>query len=108
MKGGCFGELSERYGVEALSLNSHLFISGMDVPNFPGRRFIVQTVTTMNRKSLAKALNGTDHANITVRNFPMSVAELRKRLKIKDGGDLYIFGTTLGQHDHILIFCRKA
>ena len=61
----------------------------------------------MNKRELKTALDGIDRANITVRNFPMSVAELRKRLKLKDGGDLYLFATTLAVNQHQLFLCRK-
>lgn len=107
MKAGCFTELAERYSMKPVSMNSHLFVSDTDVPEFPGRRFVIDAITTMNRKILATALKGIDRANITVRNFPLSVAELRKRIKLKDGGDTYIFATTLGSREHVLIICHK-
>ena len=108
MKAGCFGELSRAFGVVAVSPNSHLFLSDDRVEGFPGRTFAVETVTTMNKRELRQALSGIDKANIAVRNFPMSVAELRKRLKLKDGGDIYIFATTTGSNEHVLVVGRKV
>ena len=107
MKAGCFALLEQRFKVSQLDKNSHLFVSDTDICDFPGRRFIIEKTTSMNKRDLKATLAGIDKANITVRNFPMSVAELRKRLKLKDGGDLYLFATTIAGHQHQLFFCRK-
>ena len=107
MKAGCFTLLEQRFGVAQLDKNSHLFVSDIDICDFPGRRFFIEKTTSMNKHELKFALAGIDRANITVRNFPMSVAELRKRLKLKDGGDLYLFATTIAGHQHQLFLCRK-
>ena len=108
MKAGCFSQLCERYGVRAVGRNSHLFVSDKAVDDFPGRRFRILATSSMNKKEIKKALSGIDSANIAVRNFPLSVAELRKRLKLKDGGDTYIFATTVGTDKRLLIICKKA
>ena len=108
MKAGCFAALEQRFGVQQLDKNSHLFVSDHDISDFPGRRFVIEKTTSMNKRELKAALAGIDKANITVRNFPMSVAELRKRLKLKDGGDCYLFATTLADHQHQLFICRKT
>lgn len=107
MKAGCFALLEQRFKVAQLDKNSHLFVSDSDISNFPGRRFLIEKTTSMNKRELKAALAGIDKANITVRNFPMSVAELRKRLKLKEGGDLYLFATTIAGHQHQLFLCRK-
>lgn len=107
MKAGCFDELAAAYGVSPVSRNSHLFLSDEPVDGFPGRSFVVERVTTMNKGELRKALAGIAKANIATRNFPLSVAELRKRLKIKDGGDVYIFATTTAEGEHLLLISRK-
>ena len=107
MKAGCFTLLEQRFKVSQLDKNSHLFVSDSDISDFPGRRFIIEKTTSMNKRELKAALAGIDKANITVRNFPMSVAELRKRLKLKEGGDLYLFATTTAGHQHQLFLCRK-
>lgn len=107
MKAGCFDELAAAYGVSPVSRNSHLFLSDEPVDGFPGRSFVVERVTTMNKGELRKALAGIAKANIATRNFPLSVAELRKRLKLKDGGDVYIFATTTAEGEHLLLISRK-
>lgn len=107
MKAGCFDELAAAYGVSPVSRNSHLFLSDEPVEGFPGRSFVVERVTTMNKGELRKALVGIEKANIATRNFPLTVAGLRKRLKIKDGGDVYIFATTTAEGEHLLLISRK-
>lgn len=107
MKAGCFGLLSGRFGVGMLASNSHLFVSERPVADFPGRSFEIEAVCSLNKKELRQALQGISKANIATRNFPLSVAELRKRLKLKDGGDTYIFATTLQDGSHVLLLCRK-
>ena len=108
MKAGCFTELSQRYGICQLAQNSHLFASDKLMADFPGRTFVADTITPMNKHKLKVALEGITQANITVRNFPLSVAELRKRLKLSEGGSTYIFATTLASRDKVLFICRKA
>lgn len=108
MKGGCFAQLCEQYEVSAVGQHSHLFVSSRFVEAFPGRSFRILAVTTMNKKELRHHLSGITHANISVRNFPMSAEELRKRLKLKDGGTLYLFATTLSDGTHVLIFAKKV
>lgn len=107
MKAGCFGELAERFQVAPLDKNSHLFVSDGEVPNFPGKCFRIEKTTSMNKRELKETLAGLRQANITVRNFPLSVAELRKRLKLQDGGDTYIFATTVADKGHRLLICHK-
>ena len=107
MKAGCFDLIEQRFGVVQLERNSHLFVSDKEILGFPGRRFMIEKRTTMNKRELKAALADVDQANITVRNFPMSVAELRKRLKLKEGGDVYIFATTISDEGHQLLVCRK-
>ena len=107
MKAGCFDEIARAYGVSAISRNSHLFLSDRETDGFPGRSFAIDAVTTMNKRQLRQTLSGMKQANIAVRNFPLSVAELRKRLKLSDGGDTYIFATTTSEGDHILMLTHK-
>ena len=106
MKAGCFAALSARYGVKGLATNTHLFAAMMPVNDFPGRQFRVLAVTPFSKKSLKSALHGIEKANLAVRNFPLSVVELRKRLKLKEGGEHYLFATTIGTM-HALIICKK-
>lgn len=108
MKAGCFSVLSERYGARMLSKNSHLFVSLEPIEAFPGRSFRIIAVSSFNKKELKRHLSGITKANIATRNFPLSVAELRKRLKLKDGGETYIFATTLSDESHVLVITEKA
>lgn len=108
MKAGCFGVLSERYGARMLSKNSHLFVNCEPIAVFPGRSFRIIAVSSFNKKELKRHLSGITKANIATRNFPLSVAELRKRLKLKDGGETYIFATTLSDESHVLVITEKA
>ena len=107
MKAGCFAEVAHRFGVQPTGSNSHLFLSPQFIPDFPGRKFQIEKVTSMNKKELKHVIGGLTKANITVRNFQLSVAELRKRLKLADGGDTYIFATTLGEKDHVLLITKQ-
>lgn len=108
MKAGCFGVLSERYDARMLSKNSHLFVSREPIAVFPGRSFRIIAISSFNKKELKRHLSGITKANIATRNFPLSVAELRKRLKLKDGGETYIFATTLSDESHVLMITEKA
>ena len=108
MKAGCFSVLSERYEAKMLSKNSHLFVSRDPIAVFPGRSFRIIAVSSFNKKELKRHLSGITKANIATRNFPLSVAELRKRLKLKDGGETYIFATTLSDESHVLVITEKA
>ena len=108
MKAGCFGVLSERYDARMLSKNSHLFVSRGPIAAFPGRSFRIIAISSFNKKELKRHLSGITKANIATRNFPLSVAELRKRLKLKDGGETYIFATTLSDESHMLVITEKA
>jgi len=107
MKASCFNILSERYNVKKIASHSNLFISDEDM-DFPGRRFRILSVSTMNKKELKHTLLGIGKANIAVRNFPLPAEELRKKLKVSDGGSHYIFGTTDSADKHIIIVCEKV
>ena len=108
MKAGCFGVISSQYGAKMLAKNSHLFVSQEPISDFPGRSFRIKAVSSFNKKELKRHLSGITKANIATRNFPLSVAELRKRLKLKDGGETYIFATTLSDESHVLVITEKA
>jgi len=108
MKAGCFGILTKRYPVKALALGSHLFVSSDLVEDFPGRRFAIDAVTTMNKKELSRALSGITRANVATRNFPMTSQQLRQRLHLHDGGDCYVFATSNASGQRILFICHKV
>lgn len=107
LKAGPYRLLATRYGVEKLHPNSHLYTSS-GLVDFPGRRFRVIAVSGFGKKDLKVLLEGVEKANLTVRNFPSSVAELRKKLKLKEGGDIYLFATTLASGEKVLIRGEKV
>ena len=103
MKAQGFKVLTERFPVKKLQNNSHLYTSSEWIPEYPGRKFQIQDVSGLGKKELKSFLDGLTQANLTVRNFPMTVADLRKRLKIKEGGEYYLFATTLQDNRKVLI-----
>ena len=107
MKAGCFKELEQQFPVLQISDNSHLFVGTNEIDNFPGRKFQISAISSMNKQELHTTLKDIRQANIKVRNFPLTVDQLRKKLKLKDGGDAYIFATTMADGQHKLLICRK-
>ncbi|MCR4603116.1 MAG: class I SAM-dependent methyltransferase [Prevotella sp.] len=107
MKAGLFGMLSQRYAVMQLSPNSHLFVSSELVANFPGRIFHITDISSMNKQELKEKVLPLKQANITTRNFPLSVEALRKRLKISEGGSNYLFATTLVNGNRTIFVCQR-
>lgn len=107
MKAGCFGDVAERFSLRAIAPNSHLFVAEEPAEAFPGRQFRVKAVTTMNRRELRAALSGCDRANIAVRNFPLTADALRAKLRLKDGGQTYLFATTDRAGRHLLLITEK-
>lgn len=105
MKTGGFNSVSVRFQLEKLHHHSHLYTSESKVCNFPGRAFEVQGVFPL--KQAQTALKEVRHANVSVRNFPLTAEELRKKLKLVDGGEVYIFGTTLRDDKKVIIVCSK-
>jgi hypothetical protein len=107
MKAGCFDALEGRFPVQQVAQNSHLYLASEDISDFPGRGFRIDCVSSMNKQELKTALADIGQANIAVRNFPLSADQLRKKLKLKDGGSVYIFATTTSKGEHKLFICRK-
>lgn len=108
LKGGAYKSVAEAYALSKLHPNSHLYTSDTLVNGFPGRIFRVAGHCGFNKNETKALLDGLKRANLTVRNFPSSVGELRKRLKLSDGGDNYLFATTLYDGNKVLIRCRKV
>ncbi|MCK8481426.1 THUMP-like domain-containing protein [Psychroserpens algicola] len=104
LKSGGFNSLAETYKLSKLHQHSHLYTSDHLV-DFPGRRFKIETVLAYNKKSL-KAL-GLSKANITTRNFPETVQQIRKKHRIKDGSQNYLFFTTNVHNEKIVVVCSK-
>ena len=105
LKSGAFNLVAEKLEVFKLHQHSHLYTSETLI-DFPGRCFTVNKVMPFHKKTFAK--EGIKKANITTRNFPMSVHDIRKKLSIKDGGDMYLFFTTLEDGQKTIISCSRT
>ena len=135
MKAGCFKLLSQRYGLDKLHRNSHLYTSDELVPDFPGRIFEVVNVVPFDKKTKKNiwtlyfedaktqrhkdAKKGSESlslcdsatfkkANVAVRNFPLSAEELKKNLGLQDGSDFYIFGSTMKGEKKVVVLTKKV
>ena len=108
MKAGCYKLLAEQFGIFKLHKNSNLFTSDAFVADFPGRVFEVEAFAPFNKRVKQTLLSEVDNASIAVRNFPLTVAELRKALKIGDGDGVYLFATTLKGEKRVVIRTKKA
>jgi 16S rRNA G966 N2-methylase RsmD len=108
MKAGCFKLLTQRFDVLKLQKNSNLYTSEQRVADFPGRVFEVEGWAPYNKKVKQTLLHDVDKASIAIRNFPLSVAELRKTLKISDGDGIYLFATTLKGEQKVVIRTKKT
>jgi hypothetical protein len=102
LKAGFYKGMTVRYSVEKLHPDSHLYTSSQWIPDFPGRIFRVEAVSSLNKKDLKEFLAGIDKVHISTRNFPLPVEALRKKLKLKEGGAIYLFATKM-QEKYILI-----
>ena len=107
LKAGFYKSVASKYQVEKLQVNSHLYTSDFLRNNFSGRVFEVISVSSLNKKELKNFMSDIHEANLSVRNFPLSVNDLRKKLKLKEGGDLYLFATTLFDGQKVLIKTRQ-
>lgn len=107
LKAGAFKVVASRFGLDKLHISSHLYTSDRWIPDFPGRSFVVEEVLPFHNKLCKTLSKQIPQANITARNFPLSIDELRKRTRITDGGSVYLFATTLGQGEKVLIKTRK-
>lgn len=108
LKAGAFRSIASRYKVKKLHPNSHLYTSDLWIENFPGRSFQITGQCSFNKKEIKETIGELKKANITVRNFPATVAEIRKRTKLSDGGEVYLFATTLFNEQKVFIKCSKA
>lgn len=108
LKAGAFRSIASRYEVKKLHPNSHLYTSDLWIENFPGRSFLITGQCSFNKKEIKETIGELKKANITVRNFPATVAEIRKRTKLSDGGEVYLFATTLSNEQKVFIRCSKA
>ena len=107
LKAGAFRSTATAYPVKKLHPNSHLYTSDTLISGFPGRIFRILNQCSFNKKEIKERLADLKKANLTVRNFPATVAELRKRINLAEGGDTYLFASTLNNGQKILIRCEK-
>jgi 16S rRNA G966 N2-methylase RsmD len=106
LKSGGFHEISSQLNLEKLHQHSHLYTTDERI-EFPGRTFLVENSCSYNKKEIKKFLK-ENKANITTRNFPETVAQIRKKTKIKDGGTTYLFFTTNNNNKHIVLICSQV
>ena len=108
LKAGVQNALCKQFGISKLHPISNLFVGQHPIADFPGRQFEIEEVGDFSKQGIKKVLQGIKKANLTIRNFPSTVAELRKKLKLKEGGDVYLFATTLADDRHALIKTKKV
>ena len=108
MKGGAFNLAGTRFSLSKLHPNSHLYTSDTLITDFPGRAFRISAYSGCSRKESRLLLQGITQANLSVRNFPETAQNLRRKLRLEDGGDTYLFATTGCNGQHWLIRCTKA
>lgn len=106
LKSGAFHQIATALNIAKLHQHTHLYTSEELVANFPGRIFKIDAILNYDKKKLL-ALLPNKKANITIRNFPETVAQIRKKTKIKDGGSTYLFFTTNHLKKHIVVVCSK-
>lgn len=108
LKAGAFNVVANRYRLKKLHRHSHLYTSDLLTADFPGRIFEIDRLFAPNRNNIRLFLQKTKKANISVRNFPMSVAGIRKKTGLREGGDCYLFATTLADGQKVWIITRKV
>lgn len=107
MKASGYRFISKKFNLKKLSLFSHLFLSNKDIDSFPGRKFIINEVLEFKSNGIKDLKKKFPFANISIRNFPLTVNEIRKKTDIKDGGEDYLFFTTIGKDKKIILICNK-
>lgn len=107
MKAGAFKLVSQRFGIDKLHINSHLYTSDNLIPDFPGRIFEVVSSAPFGKKIKKELLKDVTEASVAVRNFPLSANELRKSLNLKESDNNFVFGTTMMGDKKVVIYCKK-
>ncbi len=107
MKSGAFKLVSNRYKLDKLHINSHLYTSNELIRNFPGKTFTVEKEYDFSKESLKALQKEIQKVNLAIRNFPMSVNDLRKKLKLQEGGEKQLFATTLSDNKKVLLLCSR-
>ncbi|UTA69843.1 class I SAM-dependent methyltransferase [Emticicia sp. 21SJ11W-3] len=106
LKAGAFKSIAQKYGLNKLSVNSHLYTTDKLIKDFPGRVFACQSVCRFDKSEVLAHLNN-NQANVSTRNFPIKAEEVKKKLGLKDGGDTYLFATENFKHQKIILICQK-
>lgn len=108
MKAQIFDTLEFKYNIARIQHNSHLFISKEFIQDFPGRKFQITEIIPFKNNEIKNINKKHPQINVSVRNFKLSTDDLKKKLKVKDGGNKYLFGTTDNFNNAILIICNKV
>jgi len=108
MKGGAYKCIANSFSLNKLHPSSHLYTSDVLLSDFPGRKFKIKNICSLNKKAIKEHLSILKQANITTRNFPLSVQDIRKKTGLNEGGEAYIFATTLSDERKVLIICEKV
>ena len=106
IKSGAFKSIAQVYQLDKLHAHSHLYTSHQRLSSFPGRAFCLIKAVNADKNAIHQVLH-SDKANLATRNFPMSVDVLKKKWRIKDGGDQYLFATTLSEGQKSVLICEK-
>ncbi len=106
MKSGFFNQISINFNLIKLAENSHLYSSNVLISDFPGRIFEIQNISKYNKKDIQKYCPNKC-ANISLRNFPDTTENFKKKIGLKDGGDIYIFGSKNSKSELIIFICKK-
>lgn len=107
LKSGAFKLTGSRYNLNKLAANTHLYTGDELIEDFPGRSFEIKEVADYNRNTIRNLSKIYPKANITTRNFPLSASELKKNLRIEDGGDITFFGCSLSSGVKKLVICSQ-
>ena len=108
MKLGCYAAVQSYYGISAIAPNSHLFINDNLINDFPGRCFTILEVIPFKSKEIKRFAGRYQQLNVSTRNFRLTSEQLKQRLRVQDGGKLYLFATTLSTSEQVMILCEKA
>lgn len=107
LKAGVQNAFAKQYNLKKLHPMSNLFLGHEPIESIPARQFVIERTSDFQKANLKSFMQDIKQANMTIRNFPSTVDDLKKRLKIKDGGNIYLFATTLSDDTHVLIRCKK-
>ncbi|MCQ2284988.1 MAG: SAM-dependent methyltransferase [Bacteroidales bacterium] len=108
LKAGAFKTIATRFGLQKLHPHSHLYLSTTPIEDFPGRIFEIIDCFVPNKKAIKEHLKDIRQANVSIRNFPLTAESLKQKLKLSDGGDIYLFGTTWHNDERIILVSRKC